>query len=94
VADILKFLFHIRGYLRKLTLKNCWLGEDSTGLLTNIVALYPDLDALSLDECSPLTSADYCLIPRLKKLSDLNLSYCEVDCTCVLSFYETYVCIC
>ena len=79
VADILQFLFHICGYLRKLILQRCCLGEDSTGLLANIVAFYPDLEVLSLVCCRPLTSAGYCLIPHLKKLSELNLSYCEVD---------------
>jgi hypothetical protein len=92
-ADILQFLFHIRGYLRKLTLWYCCLGENSTGLLTKIVALYPDLEILSLNSCSRLTSAaDYCLIQHLKKLSELDLSYCEVDCVCV-KLLETHVCI-
>ena len=45
VADILKFLCHIHGELRKLILKNCLLGKDSTGLLGSIVTLYPDLEA-------------------------------------------------
>jgi hypothetical protein len=79
VAVILQSLFHIHGYLRKLILENCWLGEDSTGLFTNIVALYPDLEVLSLKCCQPLTSAGYLHIPCLKKLSELKLSYCEVD---------------
>jgi len=78
VADILKFPFHVRGYLRKLILQRCWLGEDSTGLLADIVALCPDLEVLSLGGCSPLTSDDYRLIPCLKKLSELNISFCEV----------------
>ena len=78
MADILKFLNHIHGYLRKLVLICCSLGEDSTGLLANIVALYPDLEVLSLEGCDQLTSAGYHLIPRLMKLSELNLSYCEV----------------
>ena len=82
-ADILKFLFHIRGYLRKLILKYCWLGEESAGLLANIVVLYPDLEVLSLVGCSPLTSAGYCLLPHLEKLSELNLSDCKVHYLCV-----------
>ena len=82
VADILEFLFHKHVDLRKLILKCSWLGEDGTGLLANIVALYPDLEGLSLDDCYPITSAGYCLLPRLKKLSELNLSSCEVDCVC------------
>jgi hypothetical protein len=79
VADILEFLNQIPSDLRKLILENCWLGENSTGLLGNIVDVYPDLESLSLGGCYPLTSDDYCLIPRLKKLSELNLSYPEVD---------------
>jgi hypothetical protein len=64
--------------LRKLILKVCSLGNNVTGILTKIVALYPDLEALSLEGCSPIRSADYCLIARLKKLSELNLPYCQV----------------
>jgi hypothetical protein len=79
VTDILEFPFHIHGDLRKLILEYCYLGEDSTSLLTNIVTLYPDLEVLSLKGCRLLTPAGYLLIPRLKKLSELNLSYCEVD---------------
>jgi len=79
VADILEFLDHIQGDLRKLILKNCWVDEDGTGLLANIVALFPYLEVLSLEGCFPLTSADYCLIPQLKKLSELNLSCCQVN---------------
>ena len=45
VADILKFVCHIHGDLRKLILKDCLLGKDSTGLLGSIVTLYPDLEA-------------------------------------------------
>ena len=77
-ADILEFLFSICGYLRKLILKQCCLCEDGTGLLANIVALYPDLEVLSLETCFKITSDGYCLIPRLKKLSELDLSYCGV----------------
>jgi len=79
VADILEFFNQIPRDLRKLILEGCWLGENSTGLLAKIVDLYPDLESLSLDGCYPLTSDDYCLIPRLKKLCELNLSYSEVD---------------
>jgi len=78
----MKILFHNHGDLRKLILQHCSLGEDSTGLLTNIVALYPDMEFLSLKRCRPLTSAGYCLISRLKQLSELNLSYCEVGYVC------------
>jgi hypothetical protein len=92
VADILEFLFHIHGDLRKLILEDCYLGEDSTGLLTNIVALYPDLEVLSLGRCYPLTSAAHCLIPHLKKLSELNLSNCEVDYV-FIKLLEPHVCI-
>ena len=77
-ADILEFQFRNHGDLRKLILEDCLLGEDNTGLLANIVALYPDLEGLSLQDSYPITSAGDCLIPRLKKLSELNLSSCEV----------------
>ena len=92
VADILQYLFHIHGYLRKLILDGCCLGGDSTGLLAKIVDLYPDLEVLSLADCRPLTSAGYCLIPRLKKLSELKLSFCEVHYACI-KLLDTHVCI-
>jgi len=88
VADILKFLFHICGDLRKLILKHCYLGEDGTGLLANVLALYPDLEALSLADCLPLTSAGYCLFQCLKKLCELNLSNCETSGTGVILLYQ------
>ena len=78
-AQILEFLFHKHCYLRKLVLERSYLGEDSTGLLANIVALYPYLEGLSLEGCRRLTSAGYDIISRLKKLSELNLSECQVD---------------
>jgi hypothetical protein len=92
VADIMKFLFHIHCDLRKLILKHCCLGEDGNGLLANIVTLYPDLEVLSLQGCRPLTLDGYCLIPRLKKLSELNLSECQVDYVYV-KLLEEHVCI-
>jgi hypothetical protein len=92
-ADILEFLFHINGYLRKLILHCCWLGEDSTGLLADIVAFYPDLEGLSLENCDSLTSDAYCLLPCLKKLSELNLSNCQVHYVCV-KLLEIHVYIC
>ena len=76
-AHVLEWLLNIRG-LRKLILECCWLGEDSTSLLANIVALYPDLEVLSLAICYPLSYAGYRHIFRLKKLSELNLSNCQV----------------
>jgi hypothetical protein len=93
VADILGFMKHKPVDLRKLILERCCLVEDSTGLLANIVALYPDLEVLSLNGCHSLTSTGYCLIPRLKKLSELNLSECKVQYVCV-KLLKTHVCIC
>ena len=77
-AHILKLLIDKNVELRKLLIKRCWLGEDSTGLLTNIVEKYRDLEVLSLEGCRPLTSDSYSPIAQLKKLSELNLSYCQV----------------
>jgi len=92
VTLILEFLFRNCGYLRKLILKFCYLGEDITTFLTNIVAVYPDLEVLSLQNCYPLSSAGYHLIPCLKKLSELNLSHCQVHCIYV-KLLEMHVCI-
>ena len=78
VANILEFRNHIRGDLRKLRIEYCCLGEGSTGLIENIVAFYPDLEVLSLQGCSSLKSGDYCPIPGLKKLTELNVYGYEV----------------
>jgi hypothetical protein len=91
-AHILEFLFRTHNDLRKLILKRCVLGEDGNGFLANIVAFYPDLVVLSLEDCSPLASTGYRLIPRLKKLSELNLSFCQVYYVYV-KLLEIYVCI-
>jgi len=77
-AHILECLFHKHGDLRKLILENCWLGEDGTSLVANVVDLYPDLESLSLADCDGLTPDTYNPIPRLKKLSELDLSECLV----------------
>jgi len=79
VTDILEFLNHIHGDLRNLSIEYREIEEVSTGLLANIVALYPDLEGLSLKGTYGLKSDDYCLIAQLKKLSELNLSMNEVD---------------
>jgi len=92
VSDILEFVFHKHVDLRKLILHDCWLGEDSTGLLANIVDLCRDLEGLSLESCEPVTSAGCCYIQRLKKLSELNLSHCEVHYVLVKPL-ETHVCV-
>jgi hypothetical protein len=78
VERIVGILFDSHVDIRKLVMVRCKLGEDSTGILTKIVAWYPDLEALSLVNCRPFQSAAYCLIPRLKKLSELDLLDCEV----------------
>jgi len=78
-ARILGFLFHKPCYLRKLTLKDCGLGDDGRGLLENIVEFYQDLEALSLVDCRKITRACYAVIPQLKKLCELHLSDYEVD---------------
>jgi len=73
-------------------LEYCYLGEDDTGLLASIVSLYPDLEVLSLAGCRPLTSSVYRFLSSLKKLSELNLSDCQVHYVCV-KLLETHVCI-
>jgi hypothetical protein len=93
VECILEVLFDSNVNIRKLIMKNCVLGEDVTSLLTNIVAFYPDLEALSLAGCHPLTYDAYCLIPCLKKLSELNLSHCEVHYVYV-KLLEIHICRC
>ena len=90
VADIMEFLFHKHGDLRKLILEHCWLGDDGTAFLANVVDLYPDLEVLSLADCRQLTPASYGLIPHLKKLSELKLSDWEVGYVYVL---QMHICI-
>jgi len=92
-AHILELLLNICG-LRKLRIhQDCRLDEDITGLFANIVALYPDLEVLSLAGYHQLTSAGYHLIPRLKKLSELKLSCCQVHYVCV-KLLDTHIYIC
>jgi hypothetical protein len=93
VEHILQILFDSHVSLKKLSLKQCRLGADDTALLTNFVALYPDLEGLSLEDCDPIMSASYSVIPRLKKLSELNLIYCQVRYVYV-KLLETDVCTC
>jgi len=71
---------------------NCKLGEDGTGLLANIMESYQDLEGLVLSVCGPLTSTPYSLILRLKNLSELTFSYCQVYYVCV-KLLETHFCI-
>jgi hypothetical protein len=89
-VDILGTLLDSHVDLRKLILKYCYLGDDVTGLLTNIIAWYPDLEALSLEHCYPLTSTAYSLISHLKKLCELNLSNRQVNYVYV-KLLETHV---
>ena len=92
VADILEFLKHINGDLRKLSIEYFENGEVSTGLLANIVALYTDLEVLSLNVTYGLKSDDCCLIAQLKKLSELNLSMCEVGYMYVQPYLPAIYC--
>ena len=85
-VEILKFLFHVRVDLRKPTLYDvCHVDGcyDGIFLLVKMMSCYPDLEGLSLKFSKyTLRSADYSFIPQLKKLSELDLSYCQV---CVLN---------
>lgn len=71
---ILRTLFRKCGYLRKLRVMNCRLGEGVTGLVEKIVDLYPNLQVLSLEECGPLPLDIFKLIPRLTELRELKLT--------------------
>jgi hypothetical protein len=93
VVRIVEILVDKHVDLRKLILKRCDLGKHGTSILANITASYPDLEVLSLEGCYPLTSADYCLISRLKKLCELKLSHCQVYYMYV-KLLQTHVCIC
>ncbi|PSN48714.1 hypothetical protein C0J52_08781 [Blattella germanica] len=75
-AQLLEFMFDSCDGIKKLILSFCGLGEDSTGLLANIVTFYPDLEELSLEGCTPLTYAGYSLIPQLS-LDDVTQIFDE-----------------
>jgi hypothetical protein len=97
VAYILEFMKHKQFDLRKLILVQCSLGESSTSILGNIEALLPDLEVLecyrSWEGSRPITCDDsHCVIPSLKKPSELTLSYSKVHYVCV-NLLETHVCI-
>jgi hypothetical protein len=92
-SHIMEILFDRLVDLRKLTLKNCDLNEFCTSILTEIVALYPELEALALVGCCPLRSYEYSVIPYLKKLSELELSFNLVNYDYVKPL-QTDVCIC
>jgi hypothetical protein len=92
-SHILQILFDSHVDLRKLIMKDCNLGDDATGILKKIVALYPELEALVLKGCYPLHSAAYSVIPHLKKLSELILSHYRVHYEYVKQL-QTDVCIC
>jgi hypothetical protein len=78
-AQILGTLFDCHVDLRKLILKGRRVPEDDCAdVLTKIVALYPELEALTLDSCFSLRFVPNSLIPSLKKLSELNLTNCQV----------------
>jgi hypothetical protein len=72
---------------------SCGCAKWSTCILVDIVALHPDLEDLEMEGCRPPTSNGYCLIPSLKKLSELTLSYCQVHYVRV-NLLETHVFIC
>ena len=91
-VDTLEFLNHKHVDLRRLVILHCKLGEDGTGLLANIMESYQDLEGLVLSVCGPLTSTSYRLILRLKKLSELAFSYCQVYYVCV-KLLDTHFCI-
>jgi hypothetical protein len=78
--------------IRKLIVSYCNLGKDGTGLLTKIIDLYVDLEALTLAKCRPVTPAAYSLIPQLKKLSELNISNHQVNYVYVKQL-QTHVCL-
>jgi hypothetical protein len=97
VVRIVKTLSDSHVDIRKLILKRCQFGKDGPGMLKKILALFPDLEVLSLEalslECGyQLTSADYSVISHLKKLSELNISHSRVNYMHV-KLLQIHVCI-
>jgi hypothetical protein len=92
-ADILELPLKIRS-LKELRIEHYILDfKDISGPFANIVSLYPDLEVLSLAGNHRLTSSSYRLIPRLRKLSELDLSYCQVEYVYVKQL-DTHIYIC
>jgi hypothetical protein len=90
--DIVKFLDHNHVDLKKLYLQNCSFDMNASGLVANIVDFCPGLECLSMRFCFHLSPADLGLIPRLKKLSELNVLGCKVTYACG-KLLESQVCI-
>jgi Ran GTPase-activating protein (RanGAP) involved in mRNA processing and transport len=78
VERVLEILVDSHVDLKKLILKYCDIGDEFTGILSKVVALNPELETLSLVDCHVWPNAASSLVPRLKKLSELNLSHLEV----------------
>jgi hypothetical protein len=89
VARIVGILCDIHVDLRKVILKKCFLSGDGPAIFANIAALYPDLEALSLEGC-PLLPDCYFFISRLKKLHELNIQRSQVHYVHV-KLLETHV---
>jgi hypothetical protein len=78
--------------IRKLSLSGSW---GCYGFLITPVALFPELESLSLKYFDPeVTDCAYSFIPRLKKLSELKLDLCQVRCVYVYLLETHHVCKC
>ncbi|XP_047105396.1 F-box/LRR-repeat protein 4-like isoform X10 [Schistocerca piceifrons] len=62
--------------LRRLMLHMCRLG-DAGRLLQMTAKAFPSIQELSLQECTPLSIPDYCLLAGFTELQALNLSRCK-----------------
>jgi hypothetical protein len=92
-ARILEFLNHKHVDVRKLFLEHCSFTQYGIDVIDNIIALYPNLESLSLEGCCSCSSCSYTVIPHLKNLYEPNLSNRQVHYVCVKSL-ETRVWLC
>jgi hypothetical protein len=90
---IAEVLVHSHVDLTKLVLKGCEFAKRGTAIFHSLVAKYPDLESLTLENFHPIRPAHYRLIARLKRLSELKLASSEVLCVYV-KLLQTHVCIC
>jgi hypothetical protein len=91
-ACLLLILFNRHINIRRLRLVGYW---DNPDFLIKSVALFPQLESLTLEAIDPeFPDTAYSAIPHLKKLSELTLYYCSVRCVYVYLLETHRVCKC
>jgi hypothetical protein len=93
-VDILETLCGSHVKIRKLIVRK-GVGDVELGqIFIDLVDSYPELESLSLTNVDLFPFCVCSVIPRLKKLSELELSCCSVCFVYVKQFETNHVCIC